>query len=98
MAFRVAEPTLGPEIANLLESLLGCKIAREGILPGRKQFDFFLILDHSRIIAELEIGGLQKLPTAVVQADEYRQQVGADGIIAIICSENGFMPSVVQAL
>lgn len=87
MSFKIAEPTLGPEIANLLESLLGCKIAREGILPGRKQFDFFLILDHSRIIAELEIGGLQKLPIAIVQADEYRQQVDADGVIAIIYPE-----------
>jgi len=87
MAFRVAEPTLGPEIANLLESFLGCKIAREGLLPGRKQFNFFLFLDHSRIVAELEIGGLQKLPVAIAQADEYRQQVNADGIIAIVYPE-----------
>ena len=87
MAFRVAEPTLGPEVANLLERLLGCKIAREGVLPGGNKFDFFLILDHYRIIIELEIGGLWKLPVAMIQADEYRQQMNADGIIAIVYAE-----------
>jgi len=36
MAFQIAVSTLSPEIWNLLESFLGCKIAREGVLPDRK--------------------------------------------------------------
>jgi len=87
MAFKVAEPTLGPEVANLLENFLGCKIAQQGLLPGRKQFDFFFTLDHSRVVIELEIGGWQKLPIAIAQADEYRETVSADGIIAIVYPE-----------
>ncbi len=48
MAFKVAERTLSPEVSKLFEGFLGCKIASEGILPERKQFDFFLILDGSQ--------------------------------------------------
>lgn len=84
MTFQVAERTLSPEVANLLEGFLGCKIAREGILADRKQFDFFLILDSSKIVVELEIGGFQKLPVAIAQADDYKEKIGADGIIAIV--------------
>ena len=87
MAFQVAEPTLSPEVANLLESFLGCKIAREGILPDRKQFDFFLILDGSKIVVELKIGGFQKLPLAIAQAEDYKERIGADGIIAVVYPE-----------
>lgn len=82
MSFKVAERTLSPEISKLLEGFLGCKIASEGILPERKQFDFFLILDGSRIIVELKIG-FDKLNSAIVQAEEYKEQLKADGIIAI---------------
>jgi len=82
--FKVAEPTLSPEVASLLESFLGCKIAREGILQDRKQFDFFLILDTSKVIVELEIGGFQKLPIAIAQAEDYKERIGAEGIIAIV--------------
>ena len=84
MVFQVAEPTLSPEVANLLESFLGCKIAREGILSDRKQFDFFLVFDGSKIVVELKIGGFQKLPLAIAQADDYKEKIGADGIIAIV--------------
>jgi hypothetical protein len=84
MTFQVAEPTLSPEVANLLEGFLGCKIAREGILPDRTQFDFFLILDGSRIVVELKIGGFQKLPVAIAQAENYKERIGADGIIAVV--------------
>ena len=83
MVFQVAEPTLSPEVANLLESLLGCKIAREGILQDRKQFDFFLILDGSKVVVELKIGGVEKLPLAIAQAEQYKESIGAAGIIAI---------------
>jgi hypothetical protein len=84
MVFQVAEPTLSPEVANLLEGFLGCKIAREGILPDRKQFDFFLLLDGSRIVVELKIGGFQKLPLAIAQAEDYKERIGADGVIAVV--------------
>jgi len=84
MVFQVAEPTLSPEVANLLESFLGCKIAREGILQDRKQFDFFLILDSSKVVVELKIGGFEKLPLAIAQAEDYKESIGADGIIAIV--------------
>jgi hypothetical protein len=84
MVFQVAEPTLSPEVANLLESFLGCKIAREGILQDRKQFDFFVILDNLKIIVELKIGGFQKLPVAIAQAEDYKERIGADGIIAVV--------------
>ncbi len=84
MVFQVAEPTLSPEVANLLESFLGCKIAREGILQDRKQFDFFLFLDNSKVVVELKIGGFQKLPLAITQAYDYKERIGADGIIAIV--------------
>lgn len=87
MVFEVAEPTLSPEVANLLEGFLGCKIAREGILQDRKQFDFFLVLDGSKIIVELKVGGLQKLPYAIAQAEGYKESVGADGIVAIVYPE-----------
>jgi type I restriction-modification system DNA methylase subunit len=82
MAFEVAERTLSPEVSKLFEGFLGCKIASEGILPERKQFDFFLILDGSRIVVELKIG-FEKLNSAIVQAEEYKEQLKADGIIAI---------------
>lgn len=49
--------------SNLLEGFLGCKIAREGILPDRSQFDFFLFLDSSIAIAQ------------VVYPDEARKEV-----------------------
>jgi len=84
MTFQVAEPTLSPAVAGLLEKFLGCKIASEGFLPGKKQFDFFLILDGVKIIIELKIGGIEKLPSAIAQAEEYKEQVGANGIIAIV--------------
>jgi hypothetical protein len=84
MVFQVAEPTLSPEVANLLESFLGCKIAREGILQDRKQFDFFVILDSLKIVVELKIGGFQKLPVAIAQAEDYKERIGADGIVAIV--------------
>jgi len=82
MAFEVAERTLSPEVSKLFEGFLGCKIASEGILPERKQFDFFLILDGSRIVVELKIG-FDKLNSAIVQAEGYKEQLKADGIIAI---------------
>lgn len=82
MAFEVAERTLSPEVSKLFEGFLGCKIASEGVLPERKQFDFFLILEDRRIIVELKIG-FEKLNSAIVQAEEYREQLKADGIIAI---------------
>ncbi len=82
MSFEVAERTLSPEVSKLFEGFLGCKIASEGILPERKQFDFFLILGESRIVVELKIG-FDKLNSAIVQAEEYREQLKADGIIAI---------------
>jgi len=84
MVFQVAEPTLSPEVANLLEGFLGCKIAREGILPDRSQFDFFLFLDSSKVVVELKIGGFQKLPIAIAQAEDYKEKIGADGIIAVV--------------
>lgn len=87
MAFQIAEPTLSPEGGNLLESFLGCKIAREGMLPDRKQFDFFLLLDDLKIIIELKVGGFEKLPTAISQGEDYKDIVGADGIIAIVYPE-----------
>ncbi|MFC1870153.1 class I SAM-dependent DNA methyltransferase [Chloroflexota bacterium] len=82
MAFEVGERTLSPEVSQLFEGFLGCKIASEGILPERKQFDFFLILDGLRIVVELKIG-FEKLNSAIVQAEEYKEQLRADGIIAI---------------
>ncbi len=82
MAFEVAERTLSPEVSKLFEGFLGCKIASEGILPERKQFDFFLILDGSRIVVELKIG-FEKLNAAIVQAEQYKEQLKADGIIAV---------------
>jgi hypothetical protein len=82
MSFEVAERTLSPEVSKLFEGFLGCKIASEGILPERKQFDFFLILDGSRIVVELKIG-FEKLNSAIVQAEEYKEQLRADGIVAI---------------
>lgn len=82
MAFEVGERTLSPEVSQIFEGFLGCKIASEGILPERKQFDFFLILDGLRIVVELKIG-FEKLNSAIVQADEYKEQLKADGIIAI---------------
>lgn len=82
MSFEVAERTLSPEVSKLLQSFLGCQIASEGILAERKQFDFFLILDGSRIVVELKIG-VEKLNSAIVQAEEYKEQLKADGIIAI---------------
>lgn len=87
MAFEVAERTLSPEVANLLERLLGSQIAKEGILPDRTQFDFFLILNGYKIIVELKIGGLQKLPLAIAQAEEYKDKINASGIIVIIYPE-----------
>jgi len=84
MTFKIAEPTLSPEVANLLSSFLGCKIASEGVLPDRKQFDFFLLLDSFKIIIELKIGGFDKLPYAISQGESYKDRVGADGIIAIV--------------
>jgi len=82
MGFEVAERALSPEVSKLFEGFLGCKIASEGILPERRQFDFFLILDDSRIVIELKIG-FDKLNSAIVQAEEYKEQLKADGIIAI---------------
>jgi hypothetical protein len=82
MGFEVVERTLSPEVSKLFESLLGCKIASEGILPERRQFDFFLVLDGSRIVVELKIG-FDKLNSAIVQAEGYKEQLNADGIIAI---------------
>ena len=82
MAFEVGERALSPEVSKIFEGFLGCKIASEGILPERKQFDFFLILDGSRIVVELKIG-FEKLNSAIVQAEEYKEQLRADGIIAI---------------
>jgi hypothetical protein len=87
MAFRVCEDSLGPEVARLLEDLLGCPVAQQGVLPGRKKFDMFFDLEGHRIILELEIGAWQKLPVAVVQAEEYRGRIGADGIIALVYPE-----------
>jgi tRNA1(Val) A37 N6-methylase TrmN6 len=84
MAFEVAERTLSPEVATLLERLLGSEIAKEGVLPDRTQFDFFLILNGYKIIVELKIGGLQKLPLAIAQAEEYKEKINASGIIVII--------------
>ena len=84
MSFQVAEPTLSPAVAGLLEKFLGCKIASEGVLSGKKQFDFFLILDGIKVIVELKIGGLEKLASAIAQAEEYKEKVSADGIIVIV--------------
>ncbi|MFH1032306.1 MAG: N-6 DNA methylase [Chloroflexota bacterium] len=86
MSFEVAERTLSPEVSKLLQSFLGCQIASEGILADRKQFDFFIILEDYRIVVELKIG-FEKLNTAIVQAEEYREQLKADGIIAIAYPE-----------
>jgi hypothetical protein len=82
MGFEVAERALSPEVSKLFGGFLGCKIASEGILPERKQFDFFLILDGYRIVVELKIG-FDKLNSAIVQAEGYKEQLKADGIIAI---------------
>ena len=49
MTFRIAEPTLSPEVANLLETFLGCKVASEGVITDRKQFDFFCIIDSYKL-------------------------------------------------
>lgn len=87
MVFQIAEPTLGPEVANLLEGLLGCKIAREGVLQDRTRFDFYLIMQDLRIIVELKIGGAEKLPMAIAQAEEYKEKMNAQGAIVIIYPE-----------
>jgi len=84
MTFQISETTLSPEVGNLLESFLGSKIAREGVLPNRKKFDFFLFLNDYKVIIELKIGGFEKLPYAISQAESYKEKVGADGVIAIV--------------
>ena len=87
MVFHVAEPTLSPQVAKLLQSLLGCEVASEGVLADKKQFDFFLIVNGYKIIVELKIGGLQKLPGAIAQAEEYKEKIGAAGVIVIVYPE-----------
>src|SRR3972149_7818056 len=82
MSFEVGERTLSPEVSKLFESFIGSKIASEGVLPGQKQFDFFLTLGDYKVIVELKIG-FEKLNSAIVQAEAYKEQLKADGIIAI---------------
>ena len=69
MSFEVGERTLSPEVSKLLQKFLGCQVASEGILAERKQFDFFIILNGSRIVVELKVG-LEKLNSAIVQAEK----------------------------
>lgn len=87
MSFEVGERTLSPEVSKLLQKFLGCQVASEGILAERKQFDFFIILNGSRIVVELKVG-IEKLNAAIVQADKYKEQLKADGIIAIAYPED----------
>jgi len=88
MTFKIAEPTLGPEVGKLLESFLGCRIASEGILSSGGKFDFFLLLDDYKIVIELKVGGADKLPVAISQGETYKETVKADGIIAIVYTED----------
>jgi hypothetical protein len=67
-----------------LESFLGFKIAKEGVLPDRKRFDFFLLINGYKLIIELKIGSIEKLPYAISQAEDYKESVGADEVIVII--------------
>jgi len=84
MVFTVAEPTLGPEVANLLESLLGTKVAQQGVLAGRQQFDMLLDFGGYQLVVELKVGEIGRIPQAIAQAEEYRDKVGAAGSIIIV--------------
>jgi len=87
MVIRVDEPLLGPEVVKLLEGSLGLPIIQQGTTTGRKRFDFYFEIDGDRIVGELKIGGLQKLLEGIAQAEDYRDSMGASGVIVLVYPE-----------
>lgn len=86
MATYVTEEMLEQEVANFLAEKLGGSILTQGSLRRpRRQFDLLLHLNGERFVVEMEIGeGWRKVVEGIVQANEYRERLNADGIIVIV--------------
>lgn len=90
MGIFVTEEMLEREAANFLAEKLNASVLEQGSLRRpRRQFDLLLDLNGERFVVELEIGeGWRKVLEGVVQANEYKERLNADGIIAIVYPPN----------
>lgn len=89
MEISVTEEMLEQEAANFLADQLKAGVISQGSLRPRKQFDLLLHLNGERFIVELKIGeGWRKIVEGIVQANDYRQRLKADGSIVIVYSPN----------
>jgi len=82
----VTEEMLEREAANFLAEKLNASVLEQGSLRRpRRQFDLLLQLNGDRIVVELEVGeGWRKIIEGIVQANEYKERLNADGVIAIV--------------
>lgn len=88
MAFKVTEEALEQEVAIQLSGLLGCQyVTQVGLQKG--QLDFLLLCDNHRLVIEIEVGkGWSKFAKGIVQANGYKEQLQADGIITLMYPES----------
>lgn len=86
MSIFVTEEMLEREVANFLAERLNAPTLEQGSLRRpRRQFDILLRLNDERFVVEMEIGeGWRKVLEGVVQANEYKNRLNAEGIIALV--------------
>jgi hypothetical protein len=82
----VTEEMLEREVAEFLAKRLSANVIEQGSLRRpRRQFDILLELDGERVVVEMEIGeGWRKIVEGIVQANDYKERLKADGIIAVV--------------
>ena len=86
MTIFVTEEMLEREVAEFLAKRLNANVIEQGSLRRpRRQFDILLQLDGERVVVEMEIGeGWRKIVEGIVQANDYKERLKADGIITVV--------------
>ncbi len=85
---KISEETLEQEVATYLARQLSGNIITQPLSTGRTQADIILAVGDHRIVIELEIGGSSKIVEALIQAENYKDSFGADGLLAIVYPES----------
>jgi len=86
--FKITEPTLEQEVAAYFAKNLGGKVATQGSPEGGGGFDVLVVLPKTSLVIELEIGTKRKLVEGIIQANDYKERLGAGGIIALVYPEH----------
>ena len=86
MAIFVTEEMLEREVAVYLAERLKASLLEQGSLRRpHRQLDILLRLNDERLVVEMKIGeGWRKIVQGVVQANEYKEQLNASGVITLV--------------